>query len=353
LKGIILHGGHGTRLRPLTHTGPKQLLPIANKPMSQYCVESLRDAGVSELAIIIGGTGANKVKEFYGNGEKFNVRFTYVEQDAPRGIAHAINLCKDFVKNEKFVVFLGDNILKGSIEPYVKEFAKSDAEASILLCEVDNPTAFGIADMKDGVIKKIMEKPKNPPTNLAVIGIYLLTPTIFEIISRLKPSWRNELEITDSLQMLLEENYKITHHIVTKNWKDTGTPADIIHANRMILEDKKPYFFGETDKESTISGNVLVGKGTKIKKTQIIGPVIIGDNCVIENSRIGPNTSIENNTNMVNCDIEESIVMSDCTINCPLRIRQSIIAFNSTIVKENNDKDEKIFLLGEGTKIIF
>jgi glucose-1-phosphate thymidylyltransferase len=188
---------------------------------------------------------------------------------------------------------------------------------------------------------------------MAVIGIYLLTPKIFEIISRLKPSWRNELEITDSLQMLLEENNKITYYTVTKNWKDTGTPADIIHANRMILEDKKPYFLGEADKESVISGNVLVGKGTKIKKTQIAGPVIIGENCTIENSRIGPNTSIEDNTKMANCDIEESIVMSNCTIDCPVRIRQSIIAFNSTIVKENHDNDEKVFLLGEGTRIIF
>lgn len=319
--------------------------------MSQYCVESLRDAGIKEIAIIIGGVGANKVKEFYGDGNKFDVKFTYIEQDEPKGIAHAINLCKGFIGNEKFVVFLGDNILKGSILPYVKEFEKSSSEATILLCEVDNPTAFGIADMKDGVITKIMEKPKNPPTNLAVIGIYMLTPTIFDIISRLKPSWRNELEITDSLQMLLEEKYKITYHTVTENWKDTGTPADIIHANRMILEDMKPYFLGDVDNESSITGTVLVGKNTKIRKTQITGPVIIGDNCTIENSRIGPNTSIENNSIMVNCDIEESIVMSDCKIDCPVQIRQSIIAFNSTITNNTNHK-EKIFLLGEGTKIV-
>ena len=352
MKGIILHGGHGTRLRPLTHTGPKQLLPIANKPMSQYCVESLRDAGIKEIAIIIGGVGANKVKEFYGEGDKFNVKFTYIEQDAPRGIAHAINLCKDFVGDEKFVVFLGDNILKGSISPYVKEFEKSDSEASILLCEVDNPTAFGIADMKDGAIIKIMEKPKNPPTNLAVIGIYLLTPTIFDIIRRLKPSWRNELEITDSLQMLLEENYKITYHTVTENWKDTGTPADIIHANRMILDDMKSYFLGEKDPKSSISGNVLVGKNTKIKNSHITGPVIIGENCTIEDAAIEANTSIGDNVKINNCNIGESIVMANCTINCPVKIRQSIIAFNSTIVKENHN-DDKVFLLGEGTRIVF
>ena len=177
MKGIILHGGHGTRLRPLTHTGPKQLLPIANKPMSQYCVESLRDAGITDIAIIIGGIGSNKVQEYYGDGEKFGVKIIYIHQDMPRGIAHAIKLCRDFVGNEKFVVFLGDNILKKSISEYVQTFKNSDASASILLCEVNNPSQFGIADIKDSTIIKIMEKPKDPPTNLAVTGIYLLTPT--------------------------------------------------------------------------------------------------------------------------------------------------------------------------------
>ena len=178
MKGIILHGGHGTRLRPLTHTGPKQLLPIANKPMSQYCIESIREAGITDIAIIIGGLGSNKVKEYYGNGENFGVNLTYIEQDHPRGIAHAVNLCKSFVGNEKFVVFLGDNIIQKSISKFVKNFEESNYDASILLCEVDNPSRFGIADVKNGKIQKIMEKPKNPPTNLAVTGIYFLTSKI-------------------------------------------------------------------------------------------------------------------------------------------------------------------------------
>lgn len=352
MKGIILHGGHGTRLRPLTHTGPKQLLPIANKPMSQYCLESLVDAGISEIIIIIGGIGSNKVSEYYGSGEKFGAKITYVNQDYPRGIAHAIRLCKEFVGNDKFVVFLGDNIIKKSIEEYVSRFKQSDASASILLCEVSNPTQFGIADVKGGIIKKIMEKPKNPPTNLAVTGIYLLTPTIFDIIDRLKPSWRNEYEITDALQMLLEEGYKIIYDTVTDYWKDTGTPHDIIHANEVILSGMKPYFHGTKDEDVSINGNVMIGEGTTIKKgSRIVGPVIVGKNCVIDSdTHIGPNTSIGDNSRLSKCDIESSIIMSGCNIDGNFKIRNSIIAFNSEIVRNDKD-DSKVFLLGEGTKI--
>ena len=352
MKGIILHGGHGTRLRPLTHTGPKQLLPIANKPMSQYCLESLVDAGISEIAIIIGGMGSNKVQEYYGNGEKFGAKIIYVNQDYPRGIAHAINLCKEFVGNDKFVVFLGDNIIKKSIVEYVSRFKQSDASASILLCEVSNPTQFGIADVKDGIIKKIMEKPKYPPTNLAVTGIYLLTPTIFDIIDRLKPSWRNEYEITDALQMLLEENHKIIYDMITDYWKDTGTPHDIIHANEVILSSMKPYFYGTKEENVLISGNVMIGEETVIKNgSRIVGPVIIGKKCIIgPNAHIGPNISIGDNSKLSRCDIENSIIMSGCNIDGNFKIRNSIIAFNSEIVKADNT-DSNVFLLGEGTKI--
>jgi len=355
MKGIVLHGGHGTRLRPLTHTGPKQLLPIANKPMSQYCIESLKDAGIKEIAIIIGGTGASKVKDYYGNGEKFGLEFTYIEQDYPRGISHAISLCKDFIDNDKFVVFLGDNILKGGIKKYVNEFEKSDASASILLCEVDNPSQFGIADIQDGVIKKIVEKPKHPTSNLAVIGVYLLSPLIFEVIPKLKPSWRNELEITDALELLLEK-HKVLINKVTENWKDTGTPEDIIHANRFVLEDMKPFFHGHLEEGVIIDGTIMIGKNTLIKTGAVlIGPLIIGKNCVIEsNCRIGPNVSIGDESKIDNCDMADSIIMSGCTINYPLKIRQSIIASNSQIItKKNNNRDEKVFLLGEGTKIVF
>lgn len=353
MKGIILHGGHGTRLRPLTHTGPKQLLPIANKPMSQYCLESIKNAGIRDIAIIIGGIGANKVKEYYGNGENFGVNITYVKQDSPRGIAHAIQLCKDFVDNSKFLVFLGDNIIQKNIKDYAKSFENSDYDASILLCEVENPSRFGIADVKDGKIIKIMEKPKDPPTNLAVTGIYFLTPKIFDVIERLKPSWRNEFEITDALQMLLEEGNKINYNTITDYWKDTGTPEDIINANKEILDKMKLSFAGTKDDDVIINGNVTIGEGTKLKTgSKLFGPIIIGKNCIIENnSRIGPNSSIGENTIISNSDIENSIIMNDCQINSVKKIRNSIISNNSKINKAQSD--EKRLLLGEGTNIEF
>jgi glucose-1-phosphate thymidylyltransferase len=352
MKGILLHAGHGTRLRPLTHTGPKQLLPIANKPMSQYCIESMKDAGVTEIAVIIGGVGSNKVREYYGNGERFNVKISYIEQDSPKGIAHAIGLCQNFIGNDKFLVFLGDNIIHKNINDFSNEFLNSDDDASILLCEVENPSRFGIADMKNGKITKIMEKPKDPPTNYAVTGIYFLTSKIFRIIENLKPSWRNELEITDALQILLSEKNKISYHIITDYWKDTGTPEDILDASKKILENKKSYFYGEKTGDVILIGSVLVGKNTKISgNSQITGPAIIGENCILENVCIGPNSSIGDNTKITQSNIENSIVMSDCIINSPIKIRNSIISSNSQIQIKKNPQNEKIFLLGEGTRI--
>ncbi len=347
MKGIILHGGHGTRLRPLTHTGPKQLLPIANKPMSQYCLESISDTGITDIAIIIGGVGSNKVREFYGDGSKFGVNITYIHQDEPKGIAHAISLCKEFVNGEKFLVFLGDNIIQKSISDYVTNFKNSTFDATILLCEVDNPSRFGIADVENQKILKITEKPKNPISNLAVTGIYLLTPLIFRIIENLKPSWRNELEITDALDNLLKQNNNISYEKITDYWKDTGTPEDIIHANGEILE-----------KIQTSSENkVIIGDNCEIQSDVTFeGGVIIGDNCKIKSgSHIGPNVSIGQNSEISNCNIKNSIVMKNCKINLTGKITHSIIADNSEIMENlKNAIDnlvERTFLLGEGSKI--
>ena len=353
MKGIILHGGHGTRLRPLTHTGPKQHLPIANKPMSEYCLDSIKETGITDIAIIIGGIGSNKVQEYYGDGTKFGVKITYILQDEPRGIAHAIKLCEEFVGNEKFIVFLGDNIIQKSIYDFVNNFQNSTFDASILLCEVDNPSRFGIADVKDNKIVKIMEKPKDPPTNYAVTGIYMLTPKIFKIINNLKPSQRNELEITDALDLLLKENNNINFDMITDYWKDTGTPDDIINANSQILEQLDSKIDGVIENDVIVNGTIILGVNSIIKtNVKIIGPIIIGENCVIEsNSKIGPNASIGDNSIISDCIISNSIIMNNCKLDGEFNIKNSIISANSEIISRNNESDEKVFLLGEGTKI--
>lgn len=348
MKGIILHGGHGTRLRPLTHTGPKQLLPIANKPMSQYALDDLKKAGVKDIAIIIGDVYPEKVKEYYGDGSKFGVNITYVYQDKPKGISHAIRLCKDFIGSEKFIVYLGDNVLRKNLIDYTKKFSSSNSDAMILLCEVDEPQRFGIAELDGTKIKKIMEKPKDPPSNLAVIGIYFLTPKIFDIIDKLKPSWRGELEITEALQLLMDDGYSIEYDTVTGWWKDTGTPEDIIHANKLVLDSIGTENQFLIDDDSTINNGIVIGKNTEISRDSFVtGPIIIGKNCKIGPAvRIGPYVSVGDNCILKNCNIENSIIMDDCKISAKTDLSDSIIAHASEIEDHITPKKQQ-FLIGE------
>jgi len=346
-KGIILHGGYGTRLRPLTYSRPKQLLPITNVPMSQFGLLSMKNAGITEIAIVIGGENSFKVKEYYGNGKQFGVNITYIHQDKPLGISHAVGLCKEFVDNEKFVVFLGDNVLLKGIDDYVKKFEESDDAAKILLCEVTNPKQFGIADIsKNGKILKIVEKPKNPPTNLAVIGIYFFQPKIFEIIKKLKPSWRNELEITDALQMLLESNEKISHNTITNYWKDTGTVEDILDANKTILKILDSKF----QKEIGMNSAIFIDKDIILKNnSKIISPSIIGENCNLSNVVLGPNVSIGKNCKISESIIQNSIIMDNCEINGKIKLSNSIISYNTKI--KSNERKESSLVIGEDKKI--
>jgi len=352
LKGIILHGGHGTRLRPLTHTGPKQLLPIANKPMSQYALEDLKKAGVTEIAIIIGDVYPEKVKEYYEDGSKFGVNITYVYQEEPKGIAHAIRLCKDFIKNDRFIVYLGDNVLRKDLIEYTKKFQTSKSDAMILLCKVDNPQRFGIVELDGDKIKKIMEKPKNPPTNLAVIGIYFLSPKIFDIIDKLKPSWRNEFEITEALQLLMDEGHTIIYDTVTGWWKDTGTPEDIIHANKLVLDSIGTENQFLIEPNAKIKDQIVIGKNTTISRDSFItGPVIIGRNCQIGPAvRLGPYVSIGDNCKIQQCEIQDSIIMADCSIDAKINLSNSIIAHGSQIDNHHTPKQCQL-LLGERSQL--
>jgi len=356
MKGIILHGGHGTRLRPLTYTGPKHLLHIANKPMSQYALEDLKNVGIHDIAIVVGDVYPEKVKEYYGNGKEFGVNITYIYQEKPKGISHAIRLCKEFVGDDKFIVYLGDNVLRKNLTDYTKKFSSSGLDAMILLCEVDNPSKFGVAyvDKDDSSkIKNIIEKPKNSTSNLAVIGVYFLTPKIFGIIDNLKPSSRGELEITDALQLLMDKGNKIAYDIVTGWWKDTGTPEDIIHANRLVLDSigTDEQFIAE--KDVSIKGNIIIGNNTDVSHdSSIIGPAIIGKNCKIgRNVRLGPYVSIGDNCTLENCNIENSIIMQNCKIDAKeVNLSSSIISHNSQIDGGTISKKSQL-LLGERTHL--
>jgi len=352
MKGVILHGGYGTRLRPLTHTGPKQLLPIANKPMSQYALEDLAKAGIKDIAIIIGDVYPERVKEFYGDGKKFEIKISYIFQEKPKGISHAIRLCKNFIGNEKFVVYLGDNILRTGLTAFAKKFASSKADAMILLCEVDNPSRFGVVELEGKKIKSIVEKPKNPRSNLVMIGVYFLSPKIFDIIDKLKPSWRGELEITDAVQMMMDKGLKIDYDTVTGWWKDTGTPSDVLHANQLILDSIGTPNQFVMNEGTDVQGKIAIGKNSSINRDSFVtGPAIIGNNCKIgPAARIGPYVSVGDNSIIKNCDVENSIIMDGCKIDSKIHIKDSIIAHGSEILDNPQPKKHQ-FLLGERSQI--
>ncbi|WP_455286393.1 glucose-1-phosphate thymidylyltransferase [[Eubacterium] cellulosolvens] len=354
MKGVILHGGAGTRLRPLTHTGPKQLIPIANKPMSLYAVEALRDAGITEIAIVLGSLAPERVQEYYADGARFGVSITYVHQGEPKGIAHAVKLTEYFVGDEPFVVFLADNLLKGGIREMVDEFENSRAAAEIALCHVPNPQSFGIADMKDGRIVRLVEKPKDAPSDLALVGIYLFRKPVFHAIRRLQPSWRNELEITDAIQTLLDDGLEVRHRLVKGWWKDTGRPEDILEANQLVLSELSSYNRGALDQDVKISGTVCIDEGVVVHaRTSLRGPLIIGKNCEIgPDAYVGPYTSIGNNTLIRGAEVENTIIMEECRIDCKKRIVDSLIGRNTQITDSANSLPRgSRFIIGENTFI--
>jgi len=354
MKGVILHGGHGTRLRPLTHTGPKQLIPVANKPISQYVLEDLQDSGIKDIAIILGDVMPEKVKSYYGNGKKFGVRVTYINQEKPGGIAQAVGLTEDFVGKDLFIVYLGDNLLKGGIAKCVREFKEKKYDAMILLSKVKDPQQFGVAEFdKKGNIVRLVEKPKKPPSNYALTGIYFLKPVIFKMIKKLKPSWRGELEITEALQMLLDEGYNVGHRVVEDWWKDTGTIEDIIDANILVLDEIETSIKGTVEDASCIQGRVSIGKSSIVKKGALIrGPAIVGENTTIESGvYIGPYTTIGNNVQIRKGEIENSIIMDNCTVCVNSRIIDSMIGSNSEITTDSKGPKGHRLIIGENSRI--
>jgi len=354
LKGVILHGGYGTRLRPLTHTGPKQLIPVANKPISQHVLEDLCEAGINDIGIVLGNVYPDKVVEYYGNGDRFNVKITYIRQNEPKGIAHAVGLSREFVDNEPFVVYLGDNLLKGGIKKFVEEFGDSSHDGMILLCEVKNPEQFGVAEFNSNKkLIRLIEKPKKPPSHYALTGIYFFKPVVFDMIEQLRPSWRGELEITEAIQLMLDQGYDVSYRFVAGWWKDTGTTEDILESNRLILDELEREIKGTIEDDASVQGRVSIGEQTVVKRGALIrGPTIIGKGTVIEKQvYIGPYTSIGNNVTIKKGEIESSIIMDNCHIDINDKITESLIGPNSTIVTNQVGPKGHRFIVGEGSRI--
>jgi len=356
MKGLVLAGGYGTRLRPLTHTGPKQLIPIANKPNIQYCIEDLRDAGITDIGIVLGNMMPEKVQEFLGDGSKFGVKFTYIVQGEPKGIAHAVNCAKEFMGKEPFVVYLGDNLLKNGIKAIPKKMVDEKADCVISLMPVKEPQRYGIAELApDGKkILRTVEKPKEPKSNLAVIGVYAFNSTFFEVYPKLKPSWRNEMEITDAISLLIDSGCKVVPHHVEGWWKDTGKPEDILEANHLILDGIESSNDGKVEDGSAIVGRVKIGKGTIIFGRSVVrGPAIIGDNCRIGPSAyIGPYTAIGDQCHVARAEVDDSIVMDDATIDVERKLVRSMIGKSSRILSANGllPKGDR-HVVGENTTI--
>jgi len=351
MKGLILSGGHGVRLRPLTYSQQKQLIPVANKPILFYCIEDLIGAGIRDIAIIVGPNKEQVIETVRKVDWEANIEFIF--QDAPRGLAHAVKIAQDFLGNKNFIMYLGDNLLAGGSADFIRDFAESGVDASLLLTEVEDPTQYGIAlvDEQKKVIVKLVEKPKNPPSNLSIVGIYGLTPKIFEAIENIRPSWRNELEITDALHWLIEQGYKVRYGMVQGWWKDTGKMEDILHANRLILDT----IAGENEgivESGTVTGEVVIGRGTVIGgDSAITGPVIIGGGCTIIGSRVGPYTSIGDGSMIAASEVDDSIVLEGAKLEQAGRISGSLIGKYVTI-KKNGPGHGKKFVLGDSSEVL-
>ncbi|MEJ5258025.1 MAG: glucose-1-phosphate thymidylyltransferase [Fervidobacterium sp.] len=356
MKAIILCAGKGTRLRPLTYTTAKHLIPVANKPVILYTIEKIKSVGIHEIGMIVSPENINDFQETLGDGSKYGVKLSYILQPEPKGLAHAVLMAKDFLGDEDFMMYLGDNLIMDDIRPFVKEFEeKKELSALIMLSPVQDPTRFGIAVMEGSKIVKTVEKPKEPPSNLAIIGLYLFRKDIFEGIANIKPSWRNELEITDAIDWLIQNKETVEGHIIYGWWKDTGKPEDLIEANHKILDDVIEEFKieGTVEATSVLQGRVSIGKNTEVVNSVIRGPVIIGDNCTISNAYIGPYTSIGNNTLIENCEIENSILMDEVKIsNFSYRIDSSLIGKKVEII-ENDGKPKGVqIIVGDLGKVV-
>jgi glucose-1-phosphate thymidylyltransferase len=351
MKGLILSGGKGTRLRPLTYTSAKQLVPVANKPILFYGIESLVEAGIREIGIVVGDTQA-EIRAAVGDGSRWGVRITYIEQDAPRGLAHAVLISEPFIGTDPFVVYLGDNLLNKGISAFTDEFLRVQPAAQILLARVPDPQMFGVAELDGDRVVGLVEKPKEPKSDLALVGVYMFSSQVFEAVKAIKPSFRNELEITDAIQYLIDRGLDVRPHIVDGWWKDTGKLEDMLEANRLILDTLERRISGTVDADSRIEGKVVVEPGATIEQSVVRGPVIIGANARIAHAYVGPFTSIMNDVEIRDSEIEHSIVLEGSSI-CSLanRVEDSLIGRNVRIYRRPVKPSAFRFMLGDNSEV--
>ncbi|KUO94905.1 glucose-1-phosphate thymidylyltransferase [Ferroacidibacillus organovorans] len=350
MKALILSGGTGSRLRPLTYTGAKQLIPVANKPILFYAIEAIREAGITEIGMIVGDTGA-EIERVVGDGQAFGVKITYIPQEAPLGLAHAVKIAESFIGADDFLMFLGDNLVRDGVRAFSEQFQTSKPNGMILLSRVPNPQRFGVAEIQGGQVTRLIEKPKVPPSDLALVGVYLFDRSIFRAVNEIAPSARGELEITDAIQHLIDHGYRVEAHIIDGWWKDTGKPEDMLEANRMMVENIMPSCDGTVDQHSQVIGRACIASGAVIENSVIRGPVVIGANAVIRNSYIGPFTSISEGVRIEGSELENSIILQDTVIeHIPTRIDSSLIGKNVHISKVIERPKALTFVLGDNSR---
>jgi glucose-1-phosphate thymidylyltransferase len=351
MKGLILSGGKGTRLRPLTYTSAKQLVPVANKPVLFYAIESLAAAGIHDIGMVVGDTQA-EIRAAVGDGSAWGVTITYIEQDAPRGLAHAVLISEPFIGNEPFVMYLGDNLLAKGITSFVEEFVREKPAAQILLARVPDPQMFGVAELDEGRVVRLVEKPQHPKSDLALVGVYMFSPAVFDAVKAIRPSFRNELEITDAIQHLIDRGLEVRPHIVDGWWKDTGRLEDMLEANRLILDRIERRVDGTVDAESRVEGKVIVEARASVEHSVVRGPVIIGARAKIVNAYVGPFTSIMNDAEVRDSEIEHSIVLEGSSIsNLAARIEDSLIGKNVRIYRLPVKPSAYRFMLGDNSEV--
>jgi glucose-1-phosphate thymidylyltransferase len=350
VKGLVLSGGAGTRLRPITHTSAKQLVPVANKPVLFYGLEAMRAAGIDDVGIVVGETRA-EIEAAVGDGSRFGLHVTYLPQEAPLGLAHAVLIAEEFLGDSPFVMYLGDNLLKEGIAPFVRDFERSEPDALILLQRVKDPSAYGIAELQDGRVVQLVEKPEHPRSDLALVGVYLFTPAVFESVKAITPSSRGELEITDAIQHMIDRGLRVEPHTVTGWWKDTGKLEDMLEANRLILGTIESDVRGEVI-ESTLEGAVQVGEGSFLERCTVRGPVVIGAGCRLSDTFVGPYTAISDGVVVEHAEIEHSIILENSRI-CRLgaRMADSLIGRDCVIAHSEALPVAYRFMVGDSSQI--